>query len=532
MDVKTKQRTVKLMKFFFREDFAEIFFFREGKELLGRKLSNFWFLYCIFFLTFFAIGFANGSLRYLEKKMSNPFIKYVPVSVPLTHSDRVMEIKKKMEEDTIAMRTYSYKTVTGYNIYSLHFWDKKNKGTRSFDGRSLDIENNLLKEILAPPHYIAGRTFQSKYETGLIVTENLLAKLNMPKKSGFIMMAFSSTQDPGKDREVALPIIAVVKELPDLCEFMTTQYFQSQRCIGIDLGNPFDPGLARGVSLLTMKEMGSAEKYKKLIQEFFKDHTEFASMDPWVEVRENTLSYLPSCQINITLVNDTSLAVRDRIFSFVNQIPEVRKYCFRFYDYTAQITPKSLIEIQFDRLTIEFEKLDKIGEFKEFLKTKHEIVMDMAQVEALKNYNFVSKLTQIISLILIAFSILSICIFVTNLLRTHLYKIKMNIGTFSAFGLDPNVLERIYLAIIIAVITISMLIGILTAWLVGVLGCIRGILSLLNLTLEEGQNYFEMLNWYTLISVLSVLIISFVFLKYTARKIFRQTPGDLIYDRT
>lgn len=107
----------------------------------------------------------------------------------------------------------------------------------------------------------------------------------------------------------------------------------------------------------------------------------------------------------------------------------------------------------------------------------------------------------------------------------------MNIGTFNAFGIDPMILERVYLSIVISVITCAMIAGLVIAWLVGALGSIRGILFLFNSALEDGQDYFEIMNYWTLISILSVLIISFVSLKYIAHRIFRQTPGDLIYDR-
>jgi hypothetical protein len=46
-----------------RREFVYLFYDKEGRALLGRKFGNFWFLILIFFLTFLAIGFANGSLR-------------------------------------------------------------------------------------------------------------------------------------------------------------------------------------------------------------------------------------------------------------------------------------------------------------------------------------------------------------------------------------------------------------------------------------------------------------------------------------
>jgi len=57
---------ISLSRIKLRKEFVFIFFKKEGKALLGKGLANFWFLIIIFILTFLAIGFANGSLKYLS----------------------------------------------------------------------------------------------------------------------------------------------------------------------------------------------------------------------------------------------------------------------------------------------------------------------------------------------------------------------------------------------------------------------------------------------------------------------------------
>ena len=229
---------------------------------------------------------------------------------------------------------------------------------------------------------------------------------------------------------------------------------------------------------------------------------------------------------------DTSLRIRDNVYSAIRNIPELQKFrFFRFYDFYREFSDKFLVEPQFDRIVIQFTSLDSLAEFTEYLKGKHSLQIEMGEIQVRKNYNFISKLTGIISFILIMFGILCICLFVSNLLEVHLQKIKMNIGTFSAFGIDPKVLDRVYLSIILIFILAGMLLGLIFAGLIGYIGGIRAILGIMKSNLEAGWIYFDLLNWWTAGTMIAVIFMSVFTLKNISRKVFYQTPGDLIYDR-
>ena len=136
----------------------------------------------------------------------------------------------------------------------------------------------------------------------------------------------------------------------------------------------------------------------------------------------------------------------------------------------------------------------------------------MSQIKSKENYDFVSRLSVIISLILICFSILSICMFISNLLKTHLDKIKMNIGTFKAFGMDKKTLLWIYIKMILGIIFISMIISFIISWLFDSSGGIRSMLVIFGSKLEQDQTYFQLFNTWTFISVFVIIIISFIVL--------------------
>lgn len=512
-----------------QREFVFLFYHKEGKALLGKGLANFWFLLVIFFLTFLAIGFANGSLEYLESKMKDPFITWMNILMPYTKAEKSDQIIHELLEDTLAKKRYNYRSVTGYNYFSLNFFDKNRDAIRSVYGRTIEPDHPLLTEIMEN-NLIRGRPYQDDFEIGLIVTERMLRKLNYPVDDPFVCMAFGDQQD---DRRIPIPVIAVVKELPGMTDFVCTPYFYNQR-EGIKTldGNPFLPSLYRGVSLLIFEEENKVIEVSEKLREFAQNNVFFKSKNVYVSRPQANTYFNPPCfDVSVTFYDDPSMKIRDSIFielkksNFLNGIEYIR-----FYDYTTKITD---VEFQnkFDRISIYFPDLDNIKGFQHYLAENHRIDIDMAEIESRENYNLVSKLTRIISIILMVFSTLSICLFISNLLKNHLEKIKMNIGTFLAFGIDYRALERIYLSIIYYVLIIAMAIGLMVSWIIGSLGSIRFILGILNIKIEEGEDYFSQFSEWTYSLIGIVLIISFLVIKKITNRIFTQTPGDLLYDR-
>lgn len=132
------------------------------------------------------------------------------------------------------------------------------------------------------------------------------------------------------------------------------------------------------------------------------------------------------------------------------------------------------------------------------------------------------------SLILIGFSVLMINIFLSNILSTHLNKIKMNIGTFKAFGID---IKRIYMGMMYIFILLPLVLALFLAGVLGYLGLIYFIINVLSPFEVEKNLYFDLFNQYTLISVLVLAVVNYYAFSIIINRIFKQTPGDLIYDR-
>lgn len=171
-------------------------------------------------------------------------------------------------------------------------------------------------------------------------------------------------------------------------------------------------------------------------------------------------------------------------------------------------------------LSFNFTELTKVREFSEVLRKNYGVEISMDQVESKENFAVVSTLTSSIAAILLGFSILSIVFYVNSLLRTHLEKIKMNLGTFKAFGLNNHVLISSYTKIILSFVVIAIVFAVI----------ICGIYSLIE-PMVMRNNYFDIFN----LKVLGALIVIVFTAVYTSRRTISRTlmktPGDLIYNR-
>ncbi len=513
------------------KEFILLFYKKEGKALLGKGFINFYFLIGIFFLTFFAIGLANGSLEYLRTKMNDPFINWVNIDVPHSKSRGSEDIQKSMLNDKNNQKKFRYRSVTGFNFFALHFWKKDISGTKRFFGRTIEKSNPLLNEILSDKYILHGKVFSSPDDYGLIVTKNLLRSLNYPEDAAFIFMNFSDTI---KERAVIpIPIVAVVSDLPGLTQFICTPFFHDQRNIPTEKSNPFLIENIRGVYFICLKDSTYTEKIKTKINQFISSDQEFKGLGMSVWTNRFTQSYKDYFLIKINIFNDTSFSFRNHVFERIINNTDLKRdnAVFRYYDFSSNWSNTNKSIKLYDKLSVELQNLDHINEFKVFMDKQYELPMEMGQIDTLSNYNFITKLTRIISIILMIFSILSICTFISNLLSNHLEKIRLNIGTFLAFGINPRALEKIYTTIIVSVLVVAMAIGILLSWIIGSVGTFRAVLQMLGIKLEENESYFNQFSEWTYPLIGVILIISYVVIRRITSRIFKQTPGNLLYDR-
>jgi ABC-type antimicrobial peptide transport system permease subunit len=210
----------------------------------------------------------------------------------------------------------------------------------------------------------------------------------------------------------------------------------------------------------------------------------------------------------------------------------------RIFDYGR--APQLEDEFSNDFLCVIFKEdgLDSISAFSTYMfsalnegKAKEQssvIDVDAGAIQEKNNFNYISKMTRLISVLLIAFSILSISLFISNLLKTHLNKVKMNLGTFKAFGLSDKESVGIYMGIMTRFIVTGLVVSILVAL---VLGSVIGIWFKNWLNIEDEIRYFLLFAGQTYFLIFIILVVTFVTSWVNINRILSKTPGDLIYNR-
>jgi hypothetical protein len=507
-------------------DFLLLFAQKEGKELLGNRFRNFWFLSGILFLTFLTIGFANGSLDYLEKKMSDPFVNWVSIAVPYGRNTDIPDVRKDLLKDE-NVEKFGVKTISGYFGLILQFKNYKTNNTFIANGRSIAHDSPLLSHVFGKNNFLKGKVHFEENSPGIIVTKGLLEKLSYDGRNPFINMAFSIDED--SSLQVALPIISIVEEMPGLYEFAFTPFFFDQR-ISTSHASPFriDRQNDGSLNIFLSGHNISEVVADSLLKEFF-THNDYSNLMPMTTLTKDTLKIVPGLSANISFYpypDETELTL---IFESINQSPLFQSYSiYRQYAFKFNHIP---VNEEFHYLSIHFEELNKIRNFRSYLVENHNLDIDMSLIESKENYSFISRLTRILSVILLAFSVLSLTIYTSNVFIRHIEKIKMNLGTFKAFGLDNRLLKRIYLSLILLFVFGGILFGMASATLVGKIGFIPLILKLLNYSLDLNYNFFSLNSIWTIFVVLIILFTLVVTLIFVTNKLLKKSPGDLIYNR-
>tara|TARA_Y100000813_G_C24110114_1_gene327343 strand:- start:662 stop:1045 length:384 start_codon:yes stop_codon:yes gene_type:complete len=125
----------------------------------------------------------------------------------------------------------------------------------------------------------------------------------------------------------------------------------------------------------------------------------------------------------------------------------------------------------------------------------------------------------------------SILIFLINIINTHFEKIKQNIGTLKAFGLSNNKLITNYILIYSLIIFLAAVIAFLISIVMGQIGFAVMIFNILDITIEQGEKCFDLLNLSGFLAFLSIIVLSISVVYFRLRKILLSTPGDLIFER-
>lgn len=519
---------------------------RERKAVMGYRATGIWLLSAVLIATFLSIAFSEGSMAYLDEKMKDPFTLWLNAS--RTNGDtNVKNIADSLLTDDELKQRFLYDGTQTTHSSSLCMLSKRGDIKLFSIQYYEDITSDLIREVLKGDNVVRGtdQPLAIDYDSidseslGIIMTEGVMntlgytvstipAFVNM-RTVGVDTLGFPTYGRDGKAYAAPVPLLAVVKRLPMRKEmlvpknvevFSNAEAFQmNQEAYAHDLyyyvpeevEERFDV-VVKDISdkipdSLLNKDMPQLKAKEKLQ----------CNLRSWRKgsIRQLFLLERP----NLSTVNDINQDI-------LNVLSE--SDIERVYDYTPKPGRGSSNHVNdsYNGLSIHFNQLDSIRSFERYATQRWKgLEIEMSQVNAKENFNSVSTMANILTVALIVFSIIAIVIFIVNMMQNYFQKVKRNLGTFKAFGISTKELIMVYMTIVLGIIVLALLIALTVTWGAELL------LNLCGCTKEGGAPHLILWNYRTLFAIVIILSSTVISTLIVMRRLLRQTPGDLIYDR-
>jgi hypothetical protein len=487
-----------------KDDFKQLFAEKEFYALNGQKLGKLWFLTMIVFLSLLAVSFSFYSLSKLENRMSNPFTNWVDLVVNTQVSDSIESIKLKFNQPEI-LDKFNVTEVTGYVRTYQRFYNQNGKDIIGVVGRSMEKDSKLSYEILKPENviYLNSLISQENDPYSIVITNKLLKKLDYNANTNYIVLYLS-------EGPVLLAVKAIVKSLPNLCEFAISNELynglidEKSNFINFSLGSNV---------IHFFSNIEDPNKIENIINEVYQ-------MAP-----PQTIEKVKSI---VSTANKDSFHFYDATFSF-SQLPEaflikkfdslglVSSFVLPYYEQNTTAGNKTIEKSHY--LAFHFKNLNEVRKFNDYMKSQFLAEISMNQIEDKENFSKVSILAYSIILFLFVLSLFTILSFINNLLDLHFEKIKQNLGTFMSFGLEAKKIEKLYSFIVV----LSLLIAIILAFvLLGILAFFSAI---------KNWDYGVLIDYRLVLIAVAIILIIFYFISKKLKSILQNSPGDLIYKR-
>ena len=517
---------------------------RESYVVMGRKAINLWLLVAVLFATFLAIAFSAGSMSYLDEKMNDPFTNWVNITRKGANLEAISKMKPILEADS-TMEHFLFDNVRTeitesrdmvsitekVPLFSIIFYE--------------DMHSDLIAAVLSPQNVIDDMAICvdsiDERSMGVVMTLDALQELGYNKEN---IPAFVDCHEVGEDTlgfhvlsrleygsaffRAPLPLLAVVKRLPMNKEMLASKYLREQfRAHSL---NMTEEDYARKMRFFVPTSIGNFNKdsLAKSVPDSLKNTLYVGYAEERVQRRFSSWKegMIVSVEVGypgtpLSVVNSVE---RDILHRYAEKGVE-RVYDYRESNRAFERSGRSGTDD--DVISVHFNRLDSIRSFEQFVKdvSESQLQIEMTQVNSKENFNSVSIMATILTLALLLFSIVSIIIFIVNMMQSYFQKVKRNLGTFKAFGISTMELIRVYVAIIVGIVLAALVMALTATWTVEL------VLRLCGIVKEGGAPHLILWNDNTLWAIAIILASTVVSVLVVMRRLLRQTPGNLIYDR-
>ncbi len=487
-------------------NYKRLFIKKELNTLFGPAKRNLLICCALLFIAVFTISFSLGAYEQLKERMDNPYTNWVTMPILYQFRDSIPMLKQHFSNNE-NLTAYGLKDISDYAKWTMKVVHPKTNKVIDMTGRTMNFEDDITAKIFGKDNIThIKENFNPSEDVNsfeLFVSEEFCKYLNINVSDA--VGKSLRIKDYEDDFVLIFKIGAVLKNLPNHSTFITSHDFFNM----------------------------------------FKENYETTG---FVEIQEQTqfnflsLSQLDHKFIEASLSNVDIIDI-DTIHLNMAGAENVYQYTVFTNDYVSDSLKHQFIknsrskgvEVTLNKnwkpvsgfselsnpmyFSFNFANLEKIRELQIFLKEKYLMEIELSVVEDRDNFSLVSKLTYFMIISLIIVAIVSFSIFLVNLIKNHLDKIKPNIGTFMAFGLSSSTIRSIYATTVMK----FMLYSWVYVWIVLIIFWIVGVFS--------GWYSLKLLHPVVIITFLLFNLMSYVLSKRITNNILGETPGDLIYGR-
>lgn len=498
-------------------DFLKLFKEKEFDFLAGVGSEKIIKLSGIIFCTLLTLSYALGSLDQLKERMENPYTNWVDMPLTSTGQNNYDSLQPLLQyfSDPSVKKQFDLNDISGYVsatavLLKINDFSKK----IPYKCRSIRPDEKILGAILENKNVLnmpdGGISVFQSQPCGIIVKKSVLDHLGIQdwKTVKKVPMLFY-------DDIVYVEVVGVVKDLPDYCDIACTPRFYNLLISG---SNPPSKTGVINTDTTNIVTIASPLGDIKFIENVIREKTDSQGSrllklkQEKIDLSNSEGNYLYELIFNHGERPD--LNTMSAIFSSSNQTLRSAQ--------TWSCIPDKYDEIDKPySLAFNFTDLGKVREFKALMGARFKMNINLAQVESKDNFKKVTEITWIVCSTLFVFGILSIVLFITNLLNTHIENMKPNLGTLKAFGLKNNWLQEVYYLIIFYFLLFAFAIAALPLIIIVVISDL----------LFKSSSPFDLFNLPILVAVAIIFVISLYFSRRTTGKIVQSTPGDLIYGR-
>lgn len=525
-----------------------IFLRREYNSVKGKKNGILIMLTAILFFSLFSVVLGKAGLDYLNVKMNDPFIKWF--NIPVSNANfryRYTEIKRFFDQNA-ETKKYSISESTGSYRGLWRFFLENGGGTTAAFVQSFDFwkDRELFNSICSEDNVIRAFTDLSnltpeQLKDGVIVSANLLKDIAGTNDPAELRAALAENKIMIKGGDyLPLTVLAVVRSLPNKSQVFaenslvfTINHYGSSNVSGSS-SSAHDK-----LSFYILAKSDDAEEAvqtgiaKILKDDFGLDFTGSVVKKPDVSLvsqnQELVFSGL-SKAIDLQVARRINSTVDENLFAY-NPALAIDHNLVVPHQNKEYGNPdsKGYQDVDmFDILSFKLDDLSQISAFQDVVLDRFEMELDMSQVEAKENFGVVSFMSIFLILSLVFFAGFAILIYLFNLMKGHLEKISVNLGTLLAFGLPKAFLYHGYMRILFKLIAIATALALVALTLLIVF--IRLTLSLFHLPDFLGYMQVFRNGWLWMVIVVFFGISYLLFTKLLKRFLVRP-PGDLIYNR-